>query len=661
MGNGGGGKMVHRLSRTKNATRREILSSGIAIASASAMSLPASAIAASTQFADTIYSGGEILTMKGKKPQYTEALAVRDGKIAYVGSKAGAFRLKSDHTKVVDLKGKVLLPGFIDAHGHMLNFGKNLVDCDLFGAKDIADVVERMKAHIAKIPGDAWIVGFGYSLPVLAEHRHPTAAELDQISSGRPILVSDSSGHQGSMNSALMKLADISATTEDPQGGVFVRVPGTKEPLGPMEETALLGKVRPLRPPFAGVLADKVMTEGAALWAAYGQTTAMECGLGLGPDDISIVKNAIDKNLLPIDLVVFAKESATSDVIDAAYGVGRDYDAQGVGNAEKILASRPDLNKRYVNRVRLGGIKFWLDGSIPTAWMSKPYSTPPAGQPADYVAYRQIPDQMLLEFFDKFWKSSMQINMHVNGDAAAEQALLAIEAAIKKHGRSDHRPVFVHASYMRPDQIERMRAVGGIPSYLSAALPGAGDTVLKLWGPERASHSMAANTMIQKGMRFTLSHDAPITPRPVILPLLDAAVNRASASGSVIGPKERITPYQALLGVTNYAAYQIKEEGAKGTLEVGKLADLVILDKNPLKVDPTTIKNIGVVETIKEGKSIYRADGKVGHFEGLARTLFAFSGHAAQDISFGPCPGCQMIAYKKRMANSTVRTKFECV
>jgi predicted amidohydrolase YtcJ len=387
----------------------------------------------------------------------------------------------------------------------------------------------------------------------------------------------------------------------------------------------------------------------------------MECGLGLGPDDISIVKNAIDKNLLPIDLVVFAKESSTSDIINAAYGVERDYDSEGVGNAEKILEVRPDLNKRYVNRVRLGGIKFWLDGSIPTAWMTKPYSTPPAGQPVDYVAYRQIPDQILLDFFDKYWKSPMQINMHTNGDAAAEQALLAIEAAIKKHGRSDHRPVFVHASYMRADQIERMKAVGGIPSYLSAALPGAGDTVLKLWGPDRASHAMAANTMIEKGMRFTLSHDAPITPRPVILPLLDAAVNRTSASGVVIGPKERINPYQALLAVTNYAAYQIKEEGAKGTLEVGKLADFVILDKNPLKVDPTAIKNIGVVETIKEGKTIYRADGKVGHIEGITRTLFALSDHAAQNISFGPCPGCQMIAYKKRMVSSSARPKFECI
>ncbi len=640
-------------------TRRQILSAGAALA-ASSIGTAVYAKAKIKGFADKIYVGGDILTMKGKTPRYVQALAISDGIIAYTGSEAEALKLKSANTEIIHLGGKTLLPGFIDTHGHMVVFGKNLVDSDLFGSKHVADIVTRMKAQAAKVPADGWIVGFGYTIPALSEKRHPTAEELDKIATDRPVLVMDSSGHQGSMNSFLMKLAKVSADTPDPEGGVFLRKPDTREPLGPMEETALLVQVRPLRPQFTGALADRVITEGAALWAAYGQTTAMECGLGLSPDDIDIVKNGINKNLLPIDLVVFAKESATADVIDAAYGVNRSYDKTVTDNAGKLLAARPDMDKRYINRVRLGGIKFWLDGSIPTAWMTKPYANPPTGQPADYVAYRQISDQILQDFFDKFWTTSMQINMHMNGDAAAEQALNAIEAAIKKHGMYDHRPVFVHASYMRPDQIERMRAVGAIPSYLSTALPGAGDNVVKLWGPERAAQSMAAHTVVKKGMRFTLSHDAPITPRPVILPLVDASVNRITASGSVVGPQERLSPYDALLGVTHFAAYQIKEENTKGTLERGKLADLVILDRNPLKVERTSIKDIKVVETIKEGKTVYRADGTIGQVEGLSKTLLALTGHAAQDISFGPCPGCQMISYKRRIAENSENRRFEC-
>ena len=385
----------------------------------------------------------------------------------------------------------------------------------------------------------------------------------------------------------------------------------------------------------------------------------LEAILGLGADDIDLVKNAIDKKLLPIDLVLFAKESVTNAAIDAAYGVARAYRSDEVGTARKMLAARPDLDRRYVNRVRLGGVKFWLDGSIPTGWMSQPYASPPPGAPADYRAYGQIDDKTLAEAFDRFWTSPMQINMHMMGDAAAEQALRAIEAAIRKHGRSDHRPVFVHATYMRLDQIERMRAVGGVPSYLCMALVGGGDTALKLWGADRANHAMAASTAFKKGVRFTLSHDAPVTPQPTILALVDAAVNRTTVNGTVVGAQERLTPYQGLLAVTNHAAWQIKEERAKGSLEPGKLADLVILDRNPLKVDPKAIKTIRVVETIKEGRTVFDARRSAQKLGALGERLMALSGHATHQFSFGPCPGCRSVASGGARA-AAATSRFEC-
>lgn len=574
----------------------------------------------------TVYFGGDILTMAGAAPQYVEALVVRDGKIEFVGSKAAAVEIAGAQSTNVDLAGKTLLPGFIDTHGHFITAGKNLVDADLFNTKDIPDLLARMRAHAAKVPPGGWIVGFGYQARTMPEKRPPTIEELDSISSDRPVMVVDSSGHLGALNSAAYRAAGITADTPNPTGGVFARKADGKSLAGPAEETAL-NAVREKRPAFTGELADSVATGADKLWASYGQTTAMECGLGLGNDDIAIVRNAIDKQLLNVDLYLCAKDSATDATIDAARKVSADYaraesgsissrqnalvaqaNASKVDSVKLLLEGRPDLDRRYVNRVRLGGIKFWLDGSIDTAWFTQPFTANPPGKTGTYSGYRQIPDEVLDAAFDKYWASNVQINMHMNGDAAADQAIHAINKAIAKHGMADHRPVFVHGSYLRPDQIEQLGKLGAIPSYLTSSIVSGGDSVLQFWGPERAAAAMATATLQAKGLPYTLSHDAPVSPQPSVLPLVDAAVNRTTKSGQLIGPAERISPYDGLRAVTATAAYQIKEEKTKGTLEVGKLADLVVLEQNPLKVAPTTIKDIRVLQTIKEGKTVFTLD-----------------------------------------------------
>ena len=555
--------------------------------------------------ADTLYTGGDIITMRGPQPEMAEALAVKNGKILFVGPLAEAQALVGPATTTIDLAGKTLLPGFIDTHGHFVYFGKNLVDADLFGCTDIPDLLARMKKQAERTPAGAWIVGFGYQPRQMKENRAPTIEELDGVAADRPVMIVDSSGPLGAGNSRVFDVAGITADTPNPEGGSFTRKAGGTSLAGPMEETAL-NAVRSKRPPFTGELADAVITGAATLWARYGQTTAMEAGLGLGSDDIEVVVNAIDKNLLPIDLYIAAKDSTVDDTLAAAYGVASAYNPKPDGTLEKLCAVRTDLDKRYVNRVRLGGIKFWLDGSIDTAWFTKPYATNPPGKTGGYSGFRQIPDEVIDAAFDRFWPTEMQIHMHMNGDAAADQALAAIDKAVKKHGMRDARPVFVHASWLRPDQIEKMKTCGAIPSFLPSGIVPGGDGVVKLWGPERAAGSMATRTFLRAGLPFTFSHDAPVSPQPWILALVDAGTNRQSASGQVIGPDERISPYDGLRAVTAMAAYQLKEEKTKGTLEAGKLADLVILEKNPLKVDPVTIKDIAVVETIKEGKTVFR-------------------------------------------------------
>ena len=559
---------------------------------------------AAAQIADTIYSGGDILTMRGDAADYAESLAVKDGTILFVGPSADAKKHAGPSTKTVDLAGNTLLPGFIDTHGHMVYFGKNLIDANLFGTVDIPDLVRRMKKQAERTPADGWIVGFGYQARGMKEGRPPTVEELDAISADRPVMIVDSSGHLGAGNSAVFAQAGISADTPDPRGGTFARKSNGKSLLGPMEETAL-NAVRSKRPPFTGKLADEAITGAANVWASHGHTTAQEAGLGLGNDDIGIVVNAIDKRLLPIDLYIAAKDSAVDETIAAAYTVASQYNPKPDSTREQLLADRPDLDKRYINRVRLGGLKFWLDGSVDTAWFTQPYTTNPEGRTGAYSGYRQIPDEVLDAAFDRYWPTNLQIHMHMNGDAAADQALAAIAKAVKKHGMRDHRPVFVHASWLRPDQIEKMKQYGAVPSFLPSSIVPGGDAVVKLWGPERAAAAMAARTFLRAGLPFTFSHDAPVSPVPSVLALVDAGVNRRTGSGVVVGPDERISPYDALRAVTATAAYQIKEEQTKGTLEVGKLADLVILEKNPLKVDPLTIKDIRVLQTIKEGRTVY--------------------------------------------------------
>ena len=551
--------------------------------------------------ADTIYMGGDILTMAGPEPEYVEALVVDDGKISFVGPLTKAMALQTPDTRIVDLAGRTMLPGFIDGHGHMIYYGKNMIDADLVGVKSIPELIERMKVHAAQTGPDDWIVGFGYLVPMLEEYRHVTAAELDQISSDRPIMIVDSSGHNGAANSAMFRLLGLGPDTPDPEGGSFARnADGSLA--GPLEEAALFF-VREQRPAFTGELANQVVMRSAALWARYGQTTAQECGVGIGKDDIDIIRNAIDKELLSIDLYLCAKDAALDDVLAASYAVASDYQLDNEDAARELLAARPDLDKRYVNRVRLGGVKLWLDGSVPTGWFSEPFDHNPPGKEGEYTGVPQLSDEVVNAVFDEYWTSNLQINLHMMGDGAAEQALRAIERAIEIHGTADHRPVFVHNTYMRPDQIARARTVGAVPTYTTSSIGKVGDEALLYWGPERTQNAMPMNTLEAQGIRFSLNHDAPITPMPDVMFLVDAAVNRTTAKGVVIG--EKVSPYLALRAVTAYAAYQIKEEATKGTLEVGKLADLIILERNPLTSEPTSLRNIRVDETIKEGMTIY--------------------------------------------------------
>jgi predicted amidohydrolase YtcJ len=552
-----------------------------------------------------VYFNGDIVTMEGDSAQYVEALVEKDGKIAFLGSKAEALAFAGAGAKSVDLMGQTLAPGFVDAHGHLIYMSKNAIDADLGGCKDIAEVIQRLKDYAKEVPEGGWIVGFGYRAPNLKEGRHPTAEELDQVSTTIPVYAKDGSGHHGSINTALMKALNLNASTKDPEGGIYDRKPGSTELLGHVAEEAHF-YVGSKRPPATPAMVEKGLAKAVQIWVENGHTTAQETGLGLGADDFETVKYAIEKKILPIDLVVFVKGAVVDKATQAAYDVKQRYDTVKSDDLKTLLTERPDMNKRYYNRIRLGGLKYWMDGSNETALMSKPFTKLPAGvTDKNYKGIQTTPTAELEAAFDKYWKSDIQIAIHEIGDQAMEVCLQAIEKTIKKQGNHDHRPIFQHAQLTRPDQIPRIKAVGGIASFTMAGLEAMGDAVAPLYGKERLPWAIPANSMEKAGVTWTSHTDWPAGGSPSEIVGMSAAVNRRTVNGNVIVPEERVTPYQALKAITINSAYQLKEENAKGSFKVGKLADLVILDKNPLKIDPADIKQVRVMQTIKEGRTVY--------------------------------------------------------
>jgi len=550
------------------------------------------------------YTGGDILTMVGDTPRYAEALLVKDGRIAAVGSLAQVQQAAGPGATRIELAGSTLMPGFIDAHGHLVYATHTMLDADLAGVKDIPELLARMKAHAAEVPEGDRIVGMGYRVEQMAEKRHPTAAELDTVSATRPIGVSDGSGHHGVMNTALIREMKFSADTPDPEGGFFSRQPGSRELTGHAAESAWMG-VLATRAPLTVAQTRKGVGRAVALWTQHGITTASEMGLGLSGDDIPIAQTIVDEQLLPIDLVMFAKASSADRIIDAAYQIQKGRNATNTDTGSAMLAARPDLDKRYINRVRLAGIKFWLDGSIDTMFMSRPFTTnPPGVTTADYRGLRVDPQEQLVAFLDKYWKSNRQIAAHAIGDEANEQFLLALEGVIRRQGMSDGRPVFQHAQFLRTDQIARIKAVDGTTSFTAGGLFPMGDYIASLV-PDRIDWVGAAGSVQRQGVNWTVNTDWPAGVSPSLLYAAWNVVNRATRSGKPFAPQERVSAYDAMRSLTINGAYQYKEEKTKGTLEVGKLADLVVLDRNPVKVDPMAIKDIQVVQTLKEGVLVY--------------------------------------------------------
>lgn len=577
--------------------------------------------------ADSIYFGGDIVTMEGDSPEYIGAIAVKDGKILLTGSRQSARVFQGETTQVYDLQGKTLLPGFIDAHGHIFNAGFQNKVANLFAPPDgpggdIASLVETMdnwaKANTGFVSEIGWIVGFGYDDAQLKEQRHPTADELDRISIDVPVMMVHQSAHLMTLNHKALELIGYTAETPNPPGGVIRREADGRTPNGVLEESAKLKAQIALFSRFDKAANEELALSGIEAYIRHGFTTAQEGKASAG--NAGVWERLALQDRLPIDVAV------VPDIVS-----GQDF----------LKTAR--FSRAYDNHMRIAGVKLTLDGSPQgfTAWFTQPYHKPAEGQLANYRGYPAIAEQdkvnlLVLQAFENKW----QLHTHCNGDAAGDQLLSAIEYANAKLGPADRRPVMVHAQTVRFDQLDTMKQYGVIPSFFSLHTFYWGDWhVERTLGRERAYRISPTATTFDKGMIFTQHHDAPIVA-PNSMMILHTTVNRTSRSGEVIGPDERVSPYVALLSMTRWAAYQYFEEDSKGTLRAGKLADFAILDGNPLKVAPGEIRDIKIVETIKEGKSVYKlglndksSTGKVATAEDyLAQNVVIEHGSASNHV-----------------------------
>ncbi|HQR28975.1 MAG TPA: amidohydrolase [Anaeromyxobacteraceae bacterium] len=546
--------------------------------------------------ADAIYFGGPIVTMNDRQPS-AEAVAVKGGKIVAVGSRRSVEKgQKGPRTAMVDLRGRTMVPGFIDAHGHMWGAGVQAVAANLLpppdgGVRSIRDLQEQLRAWMTSSPiarDLGVVIGFGYDDSQLAEQRHPTAEDLDAVSTELPMIVIHQSGHLHALNTRALEMAGITAATEDPQGGAIRRKPGTREPSGVMEGTVLIREFLRIMPRISPEQQLALLDAGQKLYARYGHTTAQE-GRAL-PGNVDLYVAAARAGRLELDVVVYPEAL----LVEPSGG----------------FMTGPYAGRTYRNGLRIGGVKLTLDASPQgrTAWLSQPYLTPPPGQAPGYVGYPALTDDQAIAAVSRAYENGWQILIHANGDAAIDQLIRAVRAASARHPGKDRRTVLIHGQTLREDQVAPIKALGIFPALFPMHTFYWGDwyvdTVL---GPARAADISPTGWMVRNGMIFTSHHDAPVA-FPDTMRVLSATVTRTTRSGQVLGPEHRVEPIVALKAMTLWAAHQHFEEKSKGSIEVGKLADFAILSENPLTADRQRLADIQVVETIKKGKTIFRRE-----------------------------------------------------
>lgn len=536
----------------------------------------------------TLYYNGDFVPMTREDDAFEALLVADDGTIAYTGSLAEA-RDRADGATEVDLAGKAVMPGFIDPHSHFTGGSQYLLNADLSACRSFADIQDALREFIEKcgIDADGVVMAIGYDQNSLVERRHPTKDVLDEVSCDIPILAMQASNHMGVANSKALELTGITAETPDPEGSLYGRVDGSREPNGYAEEPGALFPLYGMVQPRMNLDMSSLMGEMQDFYLEHGVTTCQDGATQ--PDFADLMAQLAREGVFKLDVVGYPMY---------------DHDVDGA-----LERNADFVGQDYVGHFRLGGIKMFLDGSPQgrTAWMTEPYEPGEDGD-TDYCGYGTMTDEDAIAFAKKAIDANQQLLAHANGDAAADQMIRVYKKALELSDNPDKaklRPVLIHCQTTRRDQYEAMAEINMIPSIFTSHIWYWGDVHLKNFGPKRGGRISAVHDALEFGLPYTFHTDMPVLP-PNLLEAAWCAVNRMTKEGVQLDEDQKVGVFDALKGITLNGAYQYGEEDRKGTLEVGKLADLAILDANPLKVNPMAIRDINVLETVKEGETVFQ-------------------------------------------------------
>lgn len=527
-----------------------------------------------------------VLTMDAGNTQ-AEAVLLEGDRIKAVGSTADILALTNDHTQIHDLAGKTLLPGFIDAHGHFPGSGLEVSSVNLGSppigkVNSIPQLLEQVRLYAANSQGDGWVLGMGYDDTLLAEQRHPTRDELDAAVPDKPVMITHASGHLAVVNSLALQQAGINEQSVAPEGGAYGR-DSEGRLNGLMEETAV-SKLQVHAVDISFSMFLEMVRYASNEYAEKGVTTAQNGGAPKFLGQALALASRLGQ--VPFRLEIWPL-----------------FDEWG----EELLEDPDSLRWYEHERLNIGAIKIIADGSIQgyTGYLSQPYHQPFHGD-EDYQGYPRIPRDKLFAWVEKFHRAGFQMAIHGNGDGAIDDIVAAFEAAQVQSPVADPRLILIHAQMAREDQLQAMKSVGITPSFFSAHTYYWGDRHRRLFmGPERAANMSPAASAAALDLPFTIHLDTPVVPMDPLFSVW-TAVNRQTRSGFVVGEQQRISVLQALRANTIDAAWQIFRDKDLGSIESGKLADLVVLGSNPLDA-PKGLKDIQVEQTIVGGVSIFKA------------------------------------------------------
>ncbi len=514
------------------------------------------------------------------------AVLIRDERIEAVGNETDLRTGLSPAAHEVDLRGKTLIPAFIDPHGHFPDpgfielFRVDLAPPPRGDCLDMTAVLERLSQKALQTPKGEWVMGVLYDNTSIAERRMPTRSELDSVSDEHPIWVLHASGHNGVANSFTIKLRGIDQHTPDPIGGRFGRDPESGALTGLIEGISAMGEMGD----------TNFLIDRDRFWQGFDV-----CRKEYLSNGVTFAQNAWASQDM---LEHFASLPPGDDP-------GIDIMLLPIGELEPSLSNGANALKwRETPYFTLGPRKLFSDGAfqLQTAFLSAPYFQPSNLEAPCGMAYT---DQV--EFnaqVDKLHGMGFQIHCHCNGDAGTDMFLQALEKALAKSPRTDHRHTVIHGQVLRDDQLESMARLGVTVSFFSAHIHFWGDRHYDTFlGPDRAARISPAASAERFGVRYTIHNDASVTPtRP--LHLAHCAVNRMTASGQILGKDESVSALSALKAQTINAAWQVFQEDRRGSVAPGKLADFAVLSGNPVE-SPDRIEHLTVVQTIRRGKLVF--------------------------------------------------------